>query len=60
VTPLPAWLALLAAVAAIELTVRFALPSDLDRVLVVEAVLFPLAGVAAWPWFRWRRSREGG
>lgn len=50
--------ALLAVVAAVELAVRFALPFDLTRVLVVEAVLFPLAGVACVALIRRRPSQS--
>ena len=40
------WMALFAAMAAIDLTTRFALPFNLKRVLVVEAVLFFGAALA--------------
>ena len=41
------WLLLFAIVAIIELAVRFAIPFELRRVLVVEAVLFLGAGVVS-------------
>jgi len=41
------WLLLFAMVGIIELAVRFALPFELRRVLVVEAVVFLGAGVVS-------------
>lgn len=56
------WVALLAVVAAVELVARFAFPFDLERVLVVETVLFLGAAFAitrlvarAPPKKRWQR-----
>lgn len=58
-TALLAWLTLLLVVAAIELAARVGLPFDLERVLLVEAVLFPLAGAACLALMR-RWPRESG
>jgi len=42
------WIALVAGVAAVELFVRFVLPFNLDRVLIVETLLFIAAGCAGF------------
>src|SRR5574341_1907394 len=59
------WVLLFGMIAAIELTVRFLLPFDLRRVLIVEAGLFLGAGVTTWALvlrspqsFGWRRVAQ--
>lgn len=53
------WIALFGAVAAVELFVRFALPFDLERVLIVETVLFLGASFASFALARRAPKAEG-